>query len=161
MKRRIAGGALAIAIGITAAWEGLRTDAYPDAIGKPTICYGSTKGVRIGDTATKEQCDALLEEEVTGFMYDVQRNITVRISDKETAAYTSFAYNVGLGNFKRSTLLKKLNAGDRVGACNELPRWTRAGGVVLRGLVRRREHERKLCLEGWVPIPKEKPLWAF
>jgi lysozyme len=60
----------------------------------------------------------------------------------------SFAYNVGGGNYCGSTLVRKLNAGDTAGACNELTRWTRAKGIVLPGLVKRREAERQLCLQG-------------
>jgi lysozyme len=63
-------------------------------------------------------------------------------------AIVSFTFNVGEGNLRRSTLLRKLNAGDIVGACNELPRWNKAGGRVLPGLVKRRAEERALCLEG-------------
>ena len=64
------------------------------------------------------------------------------------AALGSFVYNVGAGNFQSSTLLRKAKAGDLVGACNELPRWVYAKGQKLNGLVRRREAERQLCLEG-------------
>jgi lysozyme len=64
------------------------------------------------------------------------------------AAYTSFTYNVGVGAFEKSTLLRKLNGGDRVAACNELPRWVYARGVKLPGLVNRRREEQALCLSG-------------
>ena len=70
------------------------------------------------------------------------------LTQGELDAYTSFAYNVGLGAFQTSTLLRKLKAGDRVGACNELRRWVYAKGRVLPGLVARRAAEEKMCLSG-------------
>jgi lysozyme len=72
----------------------------------------------------------------------------VRVSQDTFDALVSFTYNVGAGAFRTSTLLKKLNAGDTVGACNQLPRWNKAGGKVLPGLTRRRAAEQALCLKG-------------
>lgn len=72
--------------------------------------------------------------------------IKVNIPDYTRAALYSFTYNVGVGAFSRSTLLKKLNAGDQAGACNELKRWIYAGGVKWKGLMTRREVEKAVCL---------------
>ncbi|EAV5089941.1 lysozyme [Salmonella enterica] len=74
--------------------------------------------------------------------------IKTSIPNNERAALYSFAYNVGAGTFARSTLLKKLNAGDQAGACNELKRWTYAGGKQWKGLVTRREIEHEVCTWG-------------
>lgn len=74
--------------------------------------------------------------------------VRVPLSTKEQAAYLSFTYNLGVKAFTNSTLLKKLNSGDRVGACNELLRWNKANGKALNGLTKRRQEENKLCLEG-------------
>ncbi|MFH4317138.1 lysozyme, partial [Acinetobacter baumannii] len=79
-------------------------------------------------------------------MRRVQALVHVSLSDRQVAALTSFAYNVGLGAFARSTLLKKLNAGDVRGAADEFLRWTRVGNRTVRGLVARRRAERDLFL---------------
>lgn len=139
---------LAIALTAVAGFEGLRTEAYNDPVGIPTICFGYTAGVEIGDTATVDECKQLLTDEVISHGLAVSNAVTVDLSHEEQAAYTSFTYNVGAAAFQRSTLLRKLNSGDRVGACNELPRWVYAGGVRLPGLIKRREAERELCLSG-------------
>ncbi|GGO89067.1 lysozyme [Marinobacterium nitratireducens] len=140
---------LAIALTAVAGFEGVRTAAYWDPYGKvPTICFGRTTDVQMGDTATMEECKAFLTDEIVEFGLEVSNATTVPLSHEEQAAYTSFAYNVGIGNFKSSTLLRKLNAGDRTGACNELPRWVYAQGMKLPGLVNRRAEERALCLSG-------------
>jgi lysozyme len=141
---------MVIATPFVADFEGLRQHAYHDAVGVPTICYGSTQGVYIGQHKTKAECDALLQQALGHFLAVIDRHVTVAMPETRRAALASFAYNVGEGAFRRSTLLRKLNAGDTVGACNELRRWVYAGGKKLRGLVRRREEERKLCLmEGY------------
>lgn len=151
-KARIAsiviGGALAIATPLVAEFEGSRLQAYLDPIGVPTICYGSTSGVRLGQTKTQAECDALLVNELGYALAVVDTLATVPMPDTRRAALASFVYNVGAGNFERSTLLRKLNSGDVRGACDELRRWTFAAGRQLSGLVRRREAERALCLQG-------------
>ena len=141
-------GAMLIAAPFVGNWEGLRLGAYLDAVSVPTICYGSTKGVAIGDKKTLEECNTLFQTELYSYMQDVDKLVTVPLTDSRRAALTSFAYNVGVANFKRSTLLKKLNRGDTRGACNELSKWVFAKGIKLRGLARRREAERRLCLQG-------------
>ena len=140
--------AMAIATPFVARWEGLKTLAYYDPIGVPTICYGHTDGVVIGDLKSQKDCDLLLDAELRSYLNAVDTLVTVPLPETRRAALASFAYNVGIDAFKRSTLLRKLNAGDTVGACNELRRWVYAKGRMLRGLVRRREAERDLCLMG-------------
>ncbi|SEG20803.1 lysozyme [Marinobacterium lutimaris] len=139
---------LALVLSALASFEGMRTVAYLDPVGVPTICFGYTYGVEIGDTTTPERCDALLLDEAIRFGLAVSNSVAVPLSHEEQAAYTSFAYNVGTGAFKSSTLLRKLNAGDHRGACNELTRWVYAKGIKLPGLVKRRAEERELCLSG-------------
>lgn len=140
---------LAIALTAVAGFEGLRTTAYLDPVGIPTICFGHTADVQLGDTKSPVECEAMLTDEVVNYGLGVSNHTKVALSHEEQAAYTSFAYNVGIGNFQSSTLLRKLNAGDREGACNELPRWVYAQGVKLPGLVNRRAEERTLCLSGF------------
>jgi GH24 family phage-related lysozyme (muramidase) len=132
--------------------EGYRPTAYRDpGAGIWTIGYGTTywpdgRPVREGDTVTREQAQALLEQDIEEAATAVQRNVQVSLNDNELAALTSFVYNVGEGQFKDSTLLQKLNAGDRVGAANQLPLWKHGGGKELPGLVERRAEERRLML---------------
>ena len=126
-------------------WEGFRTKAYKDASGKWTVGYGFTaiggKPVGPGTTITLKEADALLVQELERVQQAVQRMVQVPLRPHELDALTSLAYNVGLDNLRRSTLLKKLNAGDRRGAALEFSRWVYAGGEILLGLVRRRAEE--------------------
>ena len=139
---------MALAAALITAFEGGFHHAYLDPPGIPTICYGSTKGVKLYTTATDQQCAALLGKDVRDAEKAVNDLVKVRISDKTKAALVSFVFNVGRGNFAKSTLLKKLNSGDIKGACNELPRWVYSGGKKLNGLVKRRNEELQLCKSG-------------
>lgn len=127
-------------------FEGLETEPYLDAVGIPTNCGGNTQNVDMTKTMTHEECMALLVEDTKLAQDCVITNSVVPMTENEVKAYTSFVFNVGCGNFKSSTLLKKLNAGDHEGACDELPRWIYAKGKKLNGLVRRRAKEREVCL---------------
>jgi len=138
----------AIGIASIAGYEGLSTVAYKDPVGIPTICYGYTENVFMGMKRTKTECQYMLKAEVNKFTKGVLARYKGPLSQGELDAYVSFAYNVGLGAFERSTLLKKLKAGDRVGACNELTKWVYGGGRKLNGLVARRNAEKKMCLQG-------------
>ncbi len=150
LRRTVIGltGALALAMPVVAFYEGNRLSAYRDPVGIPTICYGSTSGVRMGQTKTQAECDALLAAELGEAIAAVDRLSRQPQPDTRRAALGSFVYNVGPGAFERSTLLRKLNAGDVAGACAELSRWVYAGGTRLTGLVRRRAAERELCEVG-------------
>lgn len=139
-------GAVAIAATAVAYFEGYRPAAYLDPVSIPTICYGHMAGVRLGQTKTKAECEELLRADLGVALATVDRLAVVPLPDTRRAALASFVYNVGPGSFQGSTLLRKLNAGDAVGACNELPRWVMAKGKVLPGLVERRKQERELCL---------------
>jgi len=141
-------GVAAIATPFIGKWEGLRIEAYLDPVGIPTICYGSTKGVELGQAMTKEECDALLNEELKIYLKAVDDFIFVPMPDTRRAALTSFTYNVGIENFKKSTLRRLMNEGQTRAACEELSRWVFAKGIKLRGLIRRRDEEKRLCLEG-------------
>lgn len=149
-KSALVGGtsAVLIASSFVASFEGLRLSTYQDPVGIPTVCYGYTRGVQENDSYTKEECDKLLNEEIVKYLNAVDYYITVPMPDTRRAALTSFAYNVGINNFKHSTLRRLMNEGKTRKACDELRRWVFAKGIKLRGLVRRREAERKLCMEG-------------
>lgn len=148
-KAGLVGGAMMIfALPATAQFEGLRLKAYLDPVGIPTICYGETDNVRMGDVKTKQECDTMLAVRLAWFGLQVERLLSRPVAPETHAAFTSFAYNVGVGQFARSSVLKRFNAGDLRGACQALTKYVYAGGRVLPGLVRRRAAERELCLKG-------------
>ncbi|WP_193090082.1 lysozyme [Advenella sp. FME57] len=147
LKSKVVGGVVAAAVALVATWEGRSLVAYLDPVGIPTICDGYTHGVKMGDTATPEKCDELTSEEVKKALAVVDESVPRQLPDGARVALASFVYNVGAGAYSGSTLLRKLRAGDIVGACRELPRWVYAGGRKLRGLVRRRNAEMKICLQ--------------
>ena len=117
---------------------------YTDAVGVRTVCDGITKKVE-ERLYTKEECDKLLAEELYAHADGALRCLTKPTTPNQRAAYTSFAYNVGVTAFCRSTLVKKHNLGDNWGACAELPKWVYGGTTILPGLVIRRKEERALC----------------
>lgn len=143
-------GAIAIAVPLVAQFEGLWLTAKPDTLAYniPTVCYGETEGVKVGDTYTPKECADMLAKKLPRYANEIAKCIQVEISDKTRAALISFSYNVGTAGACRSTAFRRLNAGDTRGACNALMAWNRAGGRVVRGLTNRRAAERKLCLEG-------------
>lgn len=143
-----AGGALSLAGIVVAHYEGYRPTAYLDPVEIPTICYGHTATARLGQTLSRAECDRLLAADLGIAMAAVDRHARVRLPDTRRAALASFVYNVGEGQYSRSTLLRKLNHGDHRGACAELSRWVYAGGKRLNGLVNRRALERELCEVG-------------
>lgn len=147
LRNRLVAASIAAAVPLVAGFEGLRQKAYLDPVGIPTACFGTTAGVRMGQTYSFEQCENLLAAELLQANSAVSRCVAVPLNPNQRAAYTSFVYNVGPQNFCGSTLVRKLNAGDYAGACNELPRWKFAKGVPLPGLAKRREAERQLCLK--------------
>ena len=135
-------------------FEGLSLKPYLDAVGIPTIGYGNTyyennQKVKMTDPSiTKERAEELLENIANqDFASFVNRYVNVELNQNQFDALVSFTYNLGPVNFRNSTLLKKINLKDFDGASNEFPKWTRAGGKVLRGLVTRRNKERDLFLK--------------
>lgn len=139
---------LAAMVALIGGYEGLRTVAYRDVVGIPTVCFGETRGVEMGDSYTVEQCKTMLGEGIIEFSAGVDRCLTAYVPDKSYTAFVSLAYNIGTGAFCRSTVVRKANAGDLVGACNAITMWNKGGGRVLQGLVNRRADEKRLCLEG-------------
>ncbi|HWU19391.1 MAG TPA: lysozyme [Devosia sp.] len=151
--RNLAGALTAaglLAVAFVGGWEGLRLKSYPDIIGVWTACYGSTENIRPGMQFTKAQCDELLVDDLVEHEAGLRRCLKSpdTIPVKSYVAFVSWTFNVGVYNACHSTLVRKVNAGDVAGACNELPRWNRAGGKVVQGLINRRADERRLCLEG-------------
>ena len=126
-------------------FEGFRHNAYQDSVGVWTIGYGHTLTARQGMKISRTEGEELLKKDLVRFEKAVRR-VNVPLNQNQFDALVSFAFNVGVGAFGGSTLLKRLNKGDYQGAANELMRWVHAGGRQLRGLVRRRQHEQQLFL---------------
>ncbi|PKG74803.1 glycosyl hydrolase [Shewanella sp. GutCb] len=149
-------GALLTGGAMVAQQEGLILGSYVDPVGIVTACFGKTGAdVELGQTYTQQQCLAMLASDLEVYNKQLLSMVPADITPSEHAAYLSFIYNVGANNFSRSTLRKKLIAGDRVGACNQLSRWIYAKGKKLQGLVNRRESERQLCLKEIVNVSND------
>ena len=146
-------------------FEGLRLTAYKCPAGVWTIGYGYTglvdgKLITSGMTITAAKATELLKKDLASFEAAVNGCVTAPITQNMFDALVSFAFNVGAGALRRSTLLKKLNAKDYSGAADELPKWNKAGGKVLNGLVRRRMAEKELFMLGAAELDK-KPSAGF
>lgn len=128
-------------------YEGLRLQAYKCPADIWTIGYGHTTGVSANDVITEEDALFFLRQDVAETERAVSQYVHVPLTQNQFDALVSFVLNVGVGNFRTSTLLKKLNAGDDGGAAREFERWIHSGGKTLSGLVRRREAERALFLK--------------
>jgi lysozyme len=151
-------GPLATVVGASAAallmtfvptHEGTVLKTYPDPAHGwtvPTACTGHTgPELKPGMTFTPPECKTMLEADLVAHAKGVDDCVDVEMSTGETVAYTSFAFNVGVAAFCKSTMAKLLNAGKRWEACAQLDRWVYAGGKVMRGLVTRRAAERETC----------------
>lgn len=148
LKRSAAIGAAAVVL--VAGFEGLRTSAYFDPIGVLTICYGETKGVRVGDRKTPAQCRTMLTERLDVFASGIERCLRdpASVPDGAYVASVSLAYNIGIAGYCGSSVRRLLDAGAIAQACDAFRKFTLAGGVKLPGLVKRREAERRVCLKG-------------
>lgn len=145
-KAKLAALGMTAVVGLVAGFEGLRQYAYRDAVGIPTICYGHTGDVVMGQRKSLAECGGLLEQDLMIAYNGVRSCVNVRLTPGERIAYTSFVFNVGTGAFCKSGIVRKINAGDRVGACHELPKWVYANRRPLPGLVKRRAAEKEYCL---------------
>lgn len=143
-----AGAAIALAAAIIAPWEGRELRAYRDIVGVWTICYGETRGVKPGQTATPAQCDAMLAKAVGEYEAAIRPCLPATLPNPTRAAFVSAAYNIGPAAFCGSSMSRRAKAGDLRGACDALLLWNKAGGRVVKGLSNRRAAERALCLEG-------------
>lgn len=125
-------------------FEGLSYTSYRCPAGVWTIGYGHTRGVKEGDEICDVGAEELLKKDVESAERAVNTFVDVDLTQEQFDALVSFVFNLGVGNFKKSTLLRKLNKEDYKGAAKEFPRWNKAGGRELRGLTRRRNAEMKL-----------------
>ena len=139
------------AIDLIKQFEGFRPEAYQDSVGVWTIGYGTTiingQPVKQGMTITQDQALQLVQQEVNKLWSKIESILKVKINDNQMNALVDFAYNLGFGSLKNSTLMRLVNESKFDEAANQFPRWVYAGGKVLPGLVRRREAERQLFLQ--------------
>lgn len=156
-KGRAAAATLALS---AAGLLGIRTDegevrrVYLDPVGIPTACMGHTSTVTradVGKELTAAVCADLARKDTAAAVRAVQRLTTQAITQEQFDALVSFTFNVGQGNYETSTLLRKINSGDCYGAVREFPKWNKARGRVLPGLVTRRAREASLFALGCTP----------
>lgn len=128
--------------------EGKVNEVYLDPANILTSCYGHTgKELKPGMKFSDDQCLQQLAGDLVEHNKQLLSVVKVPLSEGEHAAYLSFVYNVGIGQFRKSTLLANLNEGFRVSACNQLMRWIYIKGKESNGLRTRRAAERKMCLK--------------
>lgn len=127
--------------------EGWRDTAYIPVPGDvPTIGFGTTEGVKLGDKITPPKALERSVEDIGKFEGAIKECVKVPLYQREFDAYTSLSYNIGSGAFCKSTLVKKLNAGDYVGACESILAWDKFKGQPLKGLTKRRQAEYRMCV---------------
>ncbi|WP_202303697.1 lysozyme [Dryocola clanedunensis] len=127
--------------------EGVRHAPYYDVAGVLTVCYGHTgKDIIPGKKYSAKECQMLLTEDLKPFAKSVERSVKVPATEYQKAALISFSYNVGVNAFEHSSVLRLLNSGNYIAACDGLRQWIYAGGRKWKGLMNRREVEREVCL---------------
>lgn len=131
-------------------FEGFKSKAYQDIVGIWTIGYGTTHindtPVVIGMTCTTEQAEEYLQDELKTIIASIDKLVKVPLNQNQFDALVSFCYNLGGHALATSTLLKKLNTGDYIGAADQFLKWDHAGGKKVPGLTRRRIAERELWI---------------
>ena len=116
-------------------------EAYYCSGGVLTIGYGHTGGVKESDTITQEEAEKLLRADVFKFEEYVEDNVMVELDQGQFDALVAWTFNLGPGNLRESTMLKRLNEADYASVPSEMKRWNKAGGKTLDGLIRRRNAE--------------------
>lgn len=135
------------AIDLIKKYEGFSARPYKCPAGVLTIGYGRTINVKPYDITTEEAETIWLDKYVKTIADQILAIVKVELSNNQICALIDFVYNLGIGNFKSSTLLRKINQGDFSAAANEFLKWNKAGGIVLKGLENRRIAERMLFLD--------------
>lgn len=140
------GGVMILASTMIMHFEGLRFEPYFDGGDVLSVCFGHTgKDIKPNTIYSQAECKQWLNNDLQTVKKQVDPLIKVKINTLTQAAIYSFVYNVGIGNFQRSTLLKKLNAGDQNGACEAMKQWVYVGKEKWQGLMTRREIESAIC----------------
>jgi len=149
-------------------FEGFRGKAYKCSAGVWTIGYGTTAAAGVGIEPvqgmeiTEQEAEWYLQKGINKFADSIRGSITVPVNENEFGACVSLAYNIGPAAFKKSSVLRHLNNEDRARAANSFLLWNKAGGKVLKGLVRRREAEKALFLTPVAePIVTEEEPYAW
>jgi len=142
--------ALMIATPMVAGHEGMWLVAKPDRLahGIPTVCFGETEGVHIGDRYTAKECDAMLAKKLVRYGNSAAACIHVPVSPKILASFIDLNYNIGEFAFCHSTVVARLNAGNYGGSCDAMRVWTNSAGQFRQGLLNRRLDEIAVCREG-------------
>ena len=122
-------------------FEGCRLKAYRCSANVLTIGYGHTGGVLETDVITQDVADKLLEQDIEKFEKYVNVNVVVELNQSQFDALVAWTFNLGVGNLRESTMLKKLNSEDYASVPSKMKRWNKAGGKTLDGLIRRRKAE--------------------
>lgn len=129
------------------AYEGYSSIAYQPVEGDVwTIGFGTTQGVKEGDQIDPVEAMQRANQDAERVQKRIRQCVKAGLTQGEFDAYTSLAYNIGTEAFCSSTLVKKVNEGDHVGACREILRWVYFKGKKLDGLVNRREREYRTCV---------------
>lgn len=146
----IVGAAAAAALFVfTPAQEGRVLKTYRDIGGVLTYCDGATENAQAGKVYTPAECDAQLDRDLERHAAGIAKCIPMdRLTAGQKVAFVDAAFNIGVPAFCGSSMARRINAGDVVGACDALLMWNRAGGKEVLGLTRRRQRERELCLKG-------------
>jgi lysozyme len=140
-------------IDLIKSFENFRAKAYLDSAGVPTIGWGTTKEIHLGMTVTQEQAEEWIKQDIAEIENAIAALITLDLEESQFSALVSLVYNIGIHHFSTSTLLKKLNAGDLIGAAREFLKWDHSCGRTVNGLLNRRIKEQELFL---TPHPQVK-----
>lgn len=145
----IEAGSIDTAVKLISSYEGFSATTYVCAAGKKTIGYGFTDSSLVAQAQmSMQEAWHILGAKVKDLAKQIKAELKgISLSANELAALVSFTYNVGLYNFKSSTLVKLLKAGDKRSAAKEFDKWVYAKGKVLNGLVKRRAAEKALFLK--------------
>lgn len=144
MQRQVSAGLLTLLAKLIHAEEGCRLTAYLDQGGIWTIGWGHTQGVKEGDVISQTQADQLFLEDISDEVGYVSYYVKTSLNDNQFAALVSLVYNIGAGNFSKSTLLKDLNNNDLAGAASQFLVWDIVNGEKNAGLLARRQKEQTL-----------------
>jgi lysozyme len=145
----VGGAAAAALLLFTPAQESTVYRTYKDLGGTLTYCTGATENAQWGRQYTPAECAAQLDRDLERHAAGIAKCIPLgRLTDGQKVAFVDAAYNIGVANFCSSSMARKTNAGDVVGACNALLLWNKVGGREVAGLTKRRQRERELCMRG-------------
>lgn len=165
INKKSLGLSAGLAVAVVGGWEGIKQVTYLDPVGIPTVCFGETRGVKLGQRYSPEECRSMLRGRLEEFNAGIETCITRPLTETRRVAFVSFAYNVGVGTFCSSSVARLHNQGSDE-ACNALLRYNKArkAGVLitLPGLTARRVEERELCL-GRIPSKylQSSSLWDW